>query len=191
MYKITIITEYLRSQLISFYRQLKLNFDTDYNCDEEIDEIDEDSNYEDDELNEDYDIEINYLNYKEKVEEKIIKKIKKSEYKNIIYLILLEDVYEFIKSKQISNIEIHLYESDILNMLENTSLLKLINLLNNDDEFLLDIFSLFYDYNINNSMEQKIKNKTLIKLTNSSQFLEKFKIYKFDDMQYYINKRRF
>ena len=163
MEDLILVTEYLREKLIKHYQDLKAKFDI-------IDDIDEDDESYDESLEDMSDDDFkeiadelsdeNYSRYQEEVEYKILDKIRNSKFKTLIYLVLLEDVYEYIKSEQILDGILIDYEECYLNTLEKTSLKKLINSFDNDDEFLLDIFSMFYEYNIYNTEDDKIKIKS-------------------------------
>ena len=196
MEDLKIITEYLREELIKFYKDLKAKFDS-IECIDEEDEYEDD--YDDNSQNlSDEDLEKladefsddNYYRYQREVEDKLLNKIKNSKFKKLIYFILLEDVYEYVKSEQILDGVLIDYEECYLDILEKESLEKLIDLFDNDIEFLLDIFSMFYDYNIYNTKDDKFKNRKLIELSGNLKYLEKFKVYKFDDIQYVYQKRK-
>ena len=196
MEDLKIITEYLREELIKFYKDLKAKFDS-IECIDEEDEYEDD--YDDNSQNlSDEDLEKladefsddNYYRYQREVEDKLLNKIKNSKFKKLIYFILLEDVYEYVKSEQILDGVLIDYEECYLDILEKESLEKLIDLFDNDNEFLLDIFSMFYDYNNYNTEDDKFKNRKLIELSGNLKYLEKFKVYKFDDIQYVYQKRK-
>lgn len=211
MKDLTVLTQYLRTELFNYFTFLKNKFDKKYlenikddilnklNTDENIDEFD-DEDFEDEDEFDDEDefvfVESEALNddelkeFNEQVELKMINRIRNNKYKNIIYLVLLEDAYEYIKSNQILEKKLEDFEYNNLLILENTPLPNIIKMMNTNDEFILDIFSLFYNYNYDNSLEDKFKNRKLIHLTKNSKYLEKFKIYKLDDMQYKYYKRR-
>ena len=159
--------------------------DEDFEDEDEFDDEDEFVFVESEALNDD-----ELKEFNEQVELKMINRIRNNKYKNIIYLVLLEDAYEYIKSNQILEKKLEDFEYNNLLILENTPLPNIIKMMNTNDEFILDIFSLFYNYNYDNSLEDKFKNRKLIHLTKNSKYLEKFKIYKLDDMQYKYYKRR-
>ena len=149
-----------------------------------------DSNIDYDNIEEDEFCECIENTFEEDVFNKLIKYIKSNNYKEIIYLILFEDIYEYIKSKQISNLKLYDYEKKMLNNLENLELIKLIKNLNNDQELLLDYLTIFFEYQFENTEETKIKNKKLIELSNNQKYLNKFNISILDDLQYQYTKTR-
>lgn len=211
MEDITIITEKLRNQVIDNYNEYRNEFFSDkkdnyeYYEDDDIDEeIDEDDEYyEDDDIDEEIDeddeffdssiddfIEYESDQYEKQVFLKLSDGIKESKYKKIIYLIFLEDVYEYIKTKQINQEKLYDYEEILLHCLEKENLNILMKKLDNSDEFMLDIITLFIEYNFDQKAEDKYKNRKIIESSNYLEYLKKFKIYLLDDMQYEYKKRR-
>jgi len=120
----------------------------------------------------------------------LIDYIKNNQYKRIIYLILFEDIYEYMKSKEIANLKVYDYEKNIINNLENLDLTNLIKKINNNQELLLDYLTIFFEYQFENTEETKIKNKKLIELSNNQKYLNKFNISILDDLQYQYTKTR-
>ncbi len=201
MESLNLITEQLRINLINFFREKKAKFDSMYFDDEDGEELEDentccDETDTDDLDDEEYDmladeeIDYNSSRFNEEVEMKLVEEIRKSDYKKIIYLILLEDIYEACKSRQILNENLADYEKNYINLLEGASLKDIFNCFEKDDEFLLDTFSLFYGYNISSSIEDRYKNRKLIELAGNYSYLEKFSVHTMDDAQYEYYKRR-
>ena len=194
MEDITIITEKLRNQVIDNYNEYRNEFFSDkkdnyeYYEDDDIDEeIDEDDEFFDSSID-DF-IEYESDQYEKQVFLKLSDGIKESKYKKIIYLIFLEDVYEYIKTKQINQEKLYDYEEILLHCLEKENLNILMKKLDNSDEFMLDIITLFIEYNFDQKAEDKYKNRKVIESSNYLEYLKKFKIYLLDDMQYEYKKR--
>ena len=198
MEQIQILTKILRKELINKYYDLKLLEKTSctlkyYDLKDQFDYYNQDFDDYYDYNYEDFDdklFEENGLMFEENVLLNLLKDIKESKYKNIFFLILFEDVYEYIKSKEIIDSNLYEYELNILKDLENIDLAKLINNIENDNEFALDIFTLFIEYDSQCLEEDRIKNKKLIELSNNIEYLDKFKIHILDTLQYQLNKRR-
>ncbi|MBE6139337.1 MAG: hypothetical protein E7174_02395 [Firmicutes bacterium] len=189
------ITEMLRDKIKDEYIHLKEKFYNDINEDNLDQELED---FDDEDLNENYleddeDLDIEYLDEDEKfyneVYAKLMNTIKVSKYKKIIYLILLQDTYECIKSKKISDLELHKYETEMLNLLEGLNLKRLINKIENDEEFYLDLLTIYLEYQFELNNELKQKNKKLLELSNDK-IIKKFKIYVLDDVQFQYTKTR-
>lgn len=190
--EIEMLTEALRSQILDLYYKLKSDFlSANDITDEDIidDEVDY---YSDDEFLDEILDEVlanNQQQYEEEVILKLINYIKSSSYKRIMYLILLNDVFEYIKPKKMRNKELYLYEEDVLEHLERLSINKLIEMLNIDDDFFTDILTLFMEYNTNYNIDEKYRNRKLLELSDNIVYLKKFNIYLFDNIQYEYTKR--
>lgn len=187
MEEITIITEELRKQIINKYIEYRSEF-----------LINEDNNYydEDDYDEDDFDeyiddfIEYEADQYEDQIFFKLSDNIRKSKYKKIIYLIFLEDAYEYIKIRQINQKSLNAYEEVLLYFLEEENLNILLKKFDISDEFLLDIITIFIQYNLEQKIEDRYKNRKQIELSNNIDCLKKFKIYLLDNMQYEYTKRR-
>lgn len=189
------ITEMLRDNIKDEYIHLKEKFYNDineYNLDQELEDFD-DEDLNENYLEDDEDLDIEYLDEDEKfyneVYAKLMNTIKASKYKKIIYLILLQDTYECIKSKKISDLELHKYETEMLNLLGGLNLKRLINKIENDEEFYLDLLTIYLEYQFELNNELKQKNKKLLELSNDK-MIKKFKIYVLDDVQFQYTKTR-
>ncbi len=184
--KIITINEILRENVINTY----------YTCINEymynIENDDENIEYKLDEFGSNIElfIEEQKINFEEKVISKLKNNIKSSKYKKVIYLILLQDAFELIKTEQIKKNGIDIYEKDIIVHLENLDIDRLINLLDFDDEILFDIITLFLEYNLQSNFNDKYRNRTLIRNSNSFEYLKKFKLYMLDDITFNLEKRR-
>ncbi len=189
--KIITINEILRKNVIDTYYTYKNEYmydieNDDENIEYELDEFDTDE-FDD---NIDLFIEEQKIDFEEKVVSKLINDIKSSKYKKMIYLILLQDAFEFIKTEQIKKNGIDIYEKDIITHLENLDVDRLIHLLDFDDEIFFDIITLFFEYNLQNNFNDKYRNRTLIRNSNSFECLKKFKVYMLDDITFNLEKRR-
>lgn len=190
--EIEMLTEALRSQILDLYYKLKSDFLSANNITDEDIIDDEVDYYSDDEFLDEILDEVlanNQQQYEEEVILKLINYIKSSSYKRIMYLILLNDVFEYIKPKKMRNKELYLYEEDVLEHLERLSINKLIEMLNIDDDFFTDILTLFMEYNTNYNIDEKYRNRKLLELSDNIVYLKKFNIYLFDNIQYEYTKR--
>lgn len=174
------LTKILRKDLMNKYRELFDNY-SESNCDDEEYYEEYDNFYEDEAFEDD--------NYDEEVLEKLLDFIISSKYKNIFKLIIFNDVYEYIKTREISEIQLYKYELEILDKLENNDLIELLDKINYSKNFFLDLVTIFIEYNNDSFIEQeKYKNKKLLELSNNIDKLKKFKIYLFDDLQIQYKK---
>lgn len=130
------------------------------------------------------------LEYEKKVYSKVIDNIKNSPKKKIIYLILLEDTYEYIKSKQLNDSTLFEYENSLLKKLEKVNLDNLLEEIDNNNVLLLDLLTIFIEYNLEQKLEDRYNNRKKIELTKNIKYLKKFKIYLLDNINYELNKRR-
>ena len=150
----------------------------DQNCDDSIDYDKEDTKSKED-------------RYDEDVLGKLVNYIINSKYKNLFKLIILNDVYEYIKSKEISELALYTYEEEMLEKLENDDLNDLLDKIKRSENFFDDLVAVFLEYNQNTLIEQdKYKNIKLIELSNNIDKLQKFKIHIFDDLQFQYKKTR-
>lgn len=150
----------------------------DQNCDDSIDYDKEDTKSKED-------------RYDEDVLGKLVNYIIDSKYKNLFKLIILNDVYEYIKSKEISELALYTYEEEMLEKLENDDLNDLLDKIKRSENFFDDLVAVFLEYNQNTLIEQdKYKNIKLIELSNNIDKLQKFKIHIFDDLQFQYKKTR-
>ena len=150
----------------------------DQNCDDSIDYDKEDTKSKE-------------VRYDEDVLGKLVNYIINSKYKNLFKLIILNDVYEYIKSKEISELALYTYEEEMLEKLENDDLNDLLDKIKRSENFFDDLVAVFLEYNQNTLIEQdKYKNIKLIELSNNIDKLQKFKIHIFDDLQFQYKKTR-
>ena len=192
MEEITIITEELRKQVINKYNEYRSEFliNEDNNYYYENDYVEDDFDEDDfDEYIDDF-IEYDADQYVDQIFFKLSDNIRKSKYKKIIYLIFLEDAYEYIKIRQINQKSLNDYEEVLLYCLEEENLNILLKKFDIFDEFLLDIITIFIQYNLEQKIEDRYKNRKQIELSNHIDCLKKFKIYLLDNMQYEYTKRR-
>ena len=191
MKNFTTLTEKIRSQILYNYEVAK----------QEYEKVNAEEEYEEGELNED---EINNLDeleycleeilldgneeYENQVLYKVIRQIDNSKYKNITYLIMMQDIWEYLKVKQIANIELLDYEKSMLEFLEIWDLKNSFKKINSSNEFKLDLFILFIEYHYTHEIENRMINRKLIELSNNHRNYEKFKIKHLDDIQYQYKK---
>lgn len=217
MEKITILCDKLRCELRNEYENLKMNFyknfpitkkdeefiddefddcneegyNFDENFDETYDDLDDYNNEEYDDENSDYEFFEKQVDFENNVFSKLGNYIKESKYKSLFLLIILEDVYEYLKSQEIIDFVLQDYEIEILEKLELHDLDDLLKKLTNSETFFLDMITLFFEYDCEASIEDRFKNRKLIELSNNYEYLKKFKINILDDMHYEYVKRRF
>ena len=186
------LTKLLRDEIIEQYRTLHNNFYTKKEIEDEFDEsFDDEINNEideviDDEADDEIDDEVEY----NKIFLTIIEYIKSNKYKNILYLIVFNDVYEYLKVKQICNIDMYPYEKDLLNFLETFNNNELINKANTSIIFFMDIIKLFTNYQIIFTKEEIEKNKKILELSNNLEYNDKYKISFLDNIQKQYSKTR-
>ena len=200
MEEFTTITEILRSELMEKYRNLQNNLEIENEDEDETDDIDffydaidEYSKNNSEDLEEYYNSDINEddeLDDYDKVLLEIINYIKNNKYKNLLYLIIFNDVYEHLKTNQICNNIQYDYEIKILEFLETFNIKELINKANTSNPFFMDLIETFTDYQILCTEEEKDKNKKIIELTNNTKYINKFKIHILDDIQKQYTKTR-
>lgn len=202
----TTINEEIRFKIISRYEVLKQDFFKNH---ENYDEIDEeleteelfclrDADIENDELfgiedegiETDDPISLDGEDFEKEVYDKIIDEIDKSKFKNIARLIMLQDVWEYLKSNQIINLKFLPYEEKMLEFLENWEIKDLFSKINTSKDFYRDLLVIFAEYLSISEIEDRIKNKKLIELSNNYKGYDKFKIGKIDDIQYQYTKTR-
>lgn len=189
------LTQALRNQIIENYYKYKNEFSKHSDESEEnIDKVgiedevwnNEIENYDDDE-NEYY--EELYSIYDEKVVLKVIDDIKNSGYKKLIHLIIIIDCLEFIKSREIKKRFISDSEKYLLILLENFNTKKLLNIINTDDDFLLNIMVIFLEYNITCTKEEKYENRLILK-KQKIKISKQFKLSILDDIQQFYDKEK-
>lgn len=205
------LTDLLRKDLISEYEILKDVFyldnqiTDDSNDSDEVDDLNDEVDYvfslSDEEIenyldDEEIDLMIdNFFNkeinsFVEEIYNNLENYIKASKYKNIIYLILLNDAFECIKSKIINGIVTLDFEYEIIEKLEDYSIKELINKLNESNTFLFDLLTLFFEYNNSATKMDRRNNRKMIKMTKDRENFKKFKIYYLDDIYYeYIREK--
>ena len=177
------LTKILREELIEHYETLRNDFDIDGDyIDEEEDIIDDEDYFNEEWTTEDNDYENLLL--------ELSKYVKNNKYKNLLCLIIFNDVYEYIKANKICNIPIHVNEQAILQLLETFNINELIKKINTSNSFFLDLLDIFIEYQITSIEEEKEKNKKLIELTNNSKYIDKFKINMLDNIQKQYTKTR-
>ena len=103
----------------------------------------------------------------------------------------MQDVWEYLKSRDVSRLPLMSYETATLEFLENWDIKKIFKKLNSSSDFDLNLLTIFLEYHDLNDIENRIKNKTIIELTGNDQTFNKFKINVIDDIQYEYVKRKF
>lgn len=198
------LTKILRKELMTKYRELYHDYSKKQYENENYGDYDDydDENFEDyyDENYEDFEDEEDDTDnkednideedlYDEEVLDKIVRFILNSKYRNIFKLIIFNDVYEYIKSKEISGISLYEYEQEMLEKLENDSLYELLDKIKCSENFFDDLVAVFLEYNQNTLIEQeRYKNIKLLELSNNIDKLKKFKVYFFDNLQFQYKK---
>lgn len=186
------ITEFLRNKISNKYYELKNNFfikaekkeDEEEFDDEDI--VEEDNDFEN--YIEDYLEEIS-IEYEEKVTKELAKFIRNNQYKNIMYLIILKDCFEYLKTEKLNHRSITSEEQEILQNLEHIDLTIFFKALDLNDELFFDIITIFIEYNVLFNIEEKYNKRSLLKQTNDN-YHNNFKISILDDLQYVYQKRR-
>ena len=189
--KFTTINEILRKKIIDTYYNYKQEYMPDIEDNQEIEDEFDDIDINEFEDNIDEFIEEQKIDFEEKVISRLIDDIKSSKYKKIIYLILLQDAFEHIKTEQLKNKCIGIYEKDMIVHLENLDIDRLIHLLDFDEEIFFDVITLFFEYNLQNNFNDKYRNRILIKNSNNFECLKKFKVYILDEITFDYEKRRY
>lgn len=186
------ITEFLRNKISNKYYELKNDFfnkaekkDDEEEFDDE-DTIEEDNDFEN--SIDDYLEEIS-IEYEEKVTKELAKFIRNNQYKNIMYLIILKDCFEYLKTEKLNHRSITSEEQEILQNLEHIDLTIFFKALDLNDELFFDIITIFIEYNILFNIEEKYNKRSLLKQTNDN-YHNNFKISILDDLQYVYQKRR-
>lgn len=193
--KLVTLTQALRNQIMENYCKYKNDFSDEYieelnndenDLEEEIEllEVDDDEIEDYDELGEEV-----YSVYDEEIIAKLIADIKNSGYKKMIYFIILKDCLEYIKSKSIKGKLVSNSEKYLLMLLEEFNTQKLLNIIDKDDEFLLDIMTIFLEYNVICTDEEKYENRAISK-TQKSKISKQFKLSILDDFQEYYEKNK-
>ncbi len=186
------ITEFLRNKISNKYYELKNDFfikaekkeDEEEFYDEDI--IEEDNDFEN--SIDDYLEEIS-IEYEEKVTKELAKFIRNNQYKNIMYLIILKDCFEYLKTEKLNHRSITSEEQEILQNLEHIDLTIFFKALDLNDELFFDIITIFIEYNVLFNIEEKYNKRSLLKQTNDN-YHNNFKISILDDLQYVYQKRR-
>ena len=186
------ITEFLRNKISNKYYELKNDFfnkaekkDDEEEFDDE-DTIEEDNDFEN--SIDDYLEEIS-IEYEEKVTKELAKFIRNNQYKNIMYLIILKDCFEYLKTEKLNHRSITSEEQEILQNLEHIDLTIFFKALDLNDELFFDIITIFIEYNVLFNIEEKYNKRSLLKQTNDT-YHNNFKISILDDLQYVYQKRR-
>ena len=199
---IKIITSILRENLYNMYNELKTDFFSKQGMDytendeedfqEDLDETyDTESEYDDDDyLDSEFDDYEDLLLIEEEVYMALVEKIKSNSYCNLIFCIILSDVYEYIKTYKIIGKKINKDEEKILEFLELWDLNTLLKKINEDDVFIMDLITVYFDYDGSYNYEDRIKNKKLIELSGNLAQLNKFCINELDKLDYETSKRR-
>lgn len=186
------ITEFLRNKINNKYYELKNDF---FNKAEKKD--DEEEFYDEDIIEEDNDFENSIddyleeisIEYEEKVTKELAKFIRNNQYKNIMYLIILKDCFEYLKTEKLNHRSITSEEQEILQNLEHIDLTIFFKALDLNDELFFDIITIFIEYNVLFNIEEKYNKRSLLKQTNDN-YHNNFKISILDDLQYVYQKRR-
>lgn len=130
------------------------------------------------------------LSYEEEVYIKMYQNILESEEKNILSLVILNDAYEFAKTEQIKDNLEDKEELKVISFLETESLTNILKKLEECDDFLISIFTLFFAYHSEYYQEDRDQNRAILKATDNLKHLNKFLIAPLDVLQYEYNKRR-
>lgn len=194
------LTQALRNQIMENYYKYKKEFFNNYTetddelgdeeniFDDEIELIEYDNEEPEDEDDDEY-IEELYSIYDEQVISKVINDIKSSGYKKIIYFIILSDCLEYIKSEVVKGKSISNDEKYLLILLENFDSRKLLNIIDKENEFLLDIMTIFLEYNMVCTNDEKYKNRSILK-KQTPKISKQFKLSILDDLQEYYDKNK-
>lgn len=180
------LTQALRIQIVENYYKYKKEFSND-NIEDDFD--DEEDIYDNEIEDEDETTEELYSIYDEETISKVIDDIKSSEYKKLIHFIILSDCLEYIKAKTITKRFISNAERYLLILMENFDTKKLLKLLNQDDEFLLNVMTTFLEYNVIYTNEEKYENRSILK-KQKSKISKQFKLSILDDIQEYYDKNK-
>lgn len=127
--------------------------------------------------------------YNEQIIYKTIVDIKSSKYKKVIYLIILKDSLEYIKSQVLKKNFIYNSEKYLMMLLDNFGIKKLLNAADKDDAFLFDIINIFLEYNVTYDNKGKYENRLILK-KQKSDTSKQFKLSILDDFQYYYEKNK-
>lgn len=192
----TTINEEIRFKILDRYETLKQDYFKNHEnydeIDEDYDENDEFFDIEDEELDIDGYIPLEGQDFEVEVYDRILNEIDNSEFKNLAHLIMLQDVWEYLKSNKISNLKFLPYEEKMLEFLENWDIKSLLNKMKTSKDFYLDLFVVFTEYLSTTEIEDRMKNKKLIELSNNYKGYDKFKIGKIDDIKYqYVKTRKY
>ena len=186
----TTLTEKIRTRILLDYEIAKAEFES--NNQENLDDTDINEEYlcdiENFDLQEEDIMLDNCEAYETEVYGKILTNIKKSKYKNITYLIMTQDVWEYLKVKQISNIELLDYEEEILLFLEKNNIENIFRQIKYSNEFENDLITLFIEYHYTHEIENRIINRKIIELSNKENNYKKFKVKVLDDVLYQRKK---
>lgn len=198
------LTQALRNQIMENYYKYKKEVSNDNDeVEEDLDELDDEEDIldnetddeniqiDDDELEDDDDEcdEELYSIYDEEVILKVIDDIKNSMYKNLIHMIIFSDCLEYIKSRAVRKRFISNDEKYLLILLENFNTKKLLKIIDTDDEFLLDVMTIFLEYNITCTNEEKYENRLILK-RQKTRISKQFKLSILDDIQQYYDKNK-
>lgn len=189
------LTQALRNQIIENYYKYKNEFSKHSDeTEENIDKVGIEDEVWNNEIEDDDDDENEYYEelysiYDEKVVLKVIDDIKNSGYKKLIHLIIIIDCLEFIKSREIKKRFISDSEKYLLILLENFNTKKLLNIINTDDDFLLNIMVIFLEYNITCTKEEKYENRLILK-KQKIRISKQFKLSILDDIQQFYDKEK-
>lgn len=188
------LTEKITNEILSYYETTKLQFEklTNYEDYEDDWEYEEENMIETENFQTNLDefMEDNFEEYENKVFKKVIEYINNSKYKNIAYLIIMQDAWEYLKTKQIINMELFDYQQSMLDFLENWDLKHFFSKIKESEEFSIDLFVLFIEYHYTHEIENRMVNRKLIELANKDKNYDKFKIKIIDDIGYQYKKTR-
>ncbi len=159
---INVLTTNIRDELVNEYMNLQEKF---FHYGKDLELV---NNFED-EFYDDFESEI-FL--------KIYDYVLKSPYKNIIFLILINDSYNYLSEKD----NLIKYEKNTLKYINSNDIATIFERLILDKQFFIEMSVLFFEYNFD--MDQKRKDHS----SNHKQ-LKYFKLFMLDKMQIEINKR--
>ena len=179
------LTKILRDKMREIYNSLLQEYYDEQNFEDDDEEYEIDC---EDDIELDFDnIDFSDISGVDKFEQKIYgtlkQKIDDGDYKNFIYIMMLNDVYEYIKSREINNNKLYKYEIDVLKFLENYNIKYLLKRMSSLNEFALDIFTLYFMYDKTPEYERE-KNLKLIELSKDIETLKKFKVFIIDKVYY-------
>lgn len=188
MEKFNTITQILRTEFLETYRNLQNEFNKSEYSDDDDTDFFEDDDIEENELEDSE--ENNVFDIDKEILCDLAIYTRNHEFKNLLYLIMFNDVYEYIKVNQICDNTTFDYEIKILNFLETFSINELIDKVDSSCAFLVDVVRIFTEYQIYYTKNEKTKSRKILELTNNIKNINKFKICILDDIQKQYTKTK-